>query len=156
MSRLVDQLYSVAADRDVNRLKFFVAFSLLEFALKECIRLKRGRFASPNWDEFARREPDLRLSTDPATADAVRYVLAEPPDVERVLNGRAVFQAEELLGVGNGAICEALKRIRNNLFHGGKEPYTKRDERLVGAGLQIIEGFLSVHDDLKAAFLSGG
>ena len=59
-------------------------------------------------------------------------------------------------GTENERIAEALKRIRNNLFHGGKRPYDDRDEKLVQAGLEIIERYFQLHADLRRAALASG
>lgn len=108
-----------------------------------------------NWSEFERSSPDLTANPRPALRDALEYVRNNPPMVQMARSGRSVFEQQDPRGTGNEAICELLKRIRNNLIHGGKQPYTQRDRRLVNAALEIIEGFLEADDDLRAAFQRG-
>lgn len=154
--RLLEQAFSRVMDRGSERLVFSVAFALFEYALKECIPIRDRRgLAQPNWRTFELRNPSLETVATGRIAEAVRYVLTEPPEVQFAVDGRPEYRPMPLRGLGNQAICEGLRRIRNNLFHGGKEPYSRRDERLVRAGIEIIDGYLSIHDDIRAAFGRG-
>ncbi len=156
MLRLVDAAYALVAAGGDERLRFSVSFALFEYALKECIAVdERGGRAFANWPEFERRRDDLAVLGDAETASAVRRLLARPPKVQMASGGHAVFRDRPLEGTQNQCICEALRRIRNSLFHGGKQPYTADDAERVRLGLQIIGGYLAVHDDLRAAFEMG-
>jgi hypothetical protein len=98
------------------------------------------KLAFPNWGRLKRRPDSLREGASPKVIDAIKYVLEHPPQVELAVDGRAEFCKRDLKGdTENEQIAETLKRIRNNLFHGGKRPYTDRDRKLVNAGLEIIE-----------------
>jgi hypothetical protein len=155
--RLVDHAFDRVATRGSESLAFCVAFARFEFALKECfeVRADRHGMANPNWPIFEECEPQLDLVADPQTKEAIRYLLSDPPKVQYACgDGRAKFGDKPLRGdgAGNKAICDVLRRVRNDLFHGGKEPYTDRDRHLVKAGLQILEAYLALHPDLKSAF----
>jgi hypothetical protein len=70
-------------------------------------------------------------------------------------NNNAVFQNEPLEGANDGErAIEAAKRVRNNLFHGGKHIHSKpgRDEKLVRCSLTILQACLNLHEGLGRKF----
>jgi hypothetical protein len=155
--RLIDRAFKGIEERSPEQLTFCVAFSLLEYAIKECVDQQNpsGR-AKPNWGSVAQQPPDLRRGASQKTIEAIDYVLNDPPQVQIVVKRRAQFRERSLEGTENERVAEALKRIRNNLFHGGKRPYDDRDEKLVQAGLEIIERYFQLHADLRRAALASG
>ncbi len=155
MLRMVDETFAQIQSQAPERLSFAVSFALFEYALKEVFEVAGNGKASPNWPEFERTAPDLGESAKPELQDAIDYVVNDPPMVQKARDGRAEFQPVPLSGAGNDAICESLRRIRNNLFHGGKQSYTERDKLLVEAGLEIIEGYLQNNPRVRSAFLRG-
>ena len=156
MTRLVDHALDVTSNNGTERLAFCIAYGLFEFALKECLPVRSDRYghALPNWPAFEQRQMNLP-DDDPALVAAVTRVLRRPPQVEFAIDGRARFQAEPLPRGKHRAICAALRRIRNNLFHGGKTPYNTNDAEFVKAGLTILEGYLAINLDLADAFARG-
>lgn len=155
MSRIVDDAFEWVQHQGTERLSFCVAFALFEFALKETFPVNGTGVAWPNWTEFQKASTDIEAYAEGRLRDAIDYVLNEPPMVQKARNGVAQFESEPLNGTGNAAVCEALRRIRNNLFHGGKQPYDDRDKKLVEAGLEIIEGYLYINPQVRDAFLLG-
>ncbi len=155
MRSIIDEVFKRVQKRELERLKFCVAFALFEHALKETFPAPSKRVARANWEAFEKSLPDLAENASPKLQGAISYVCNEPPKKQCVQNGRVVFTKATLTGTGNAAICEALRRIRNNLFHGGKQPYTDRDRQLVEAGLEIIEGYVQNSRRVQGAFKHG-
>jgi hypothetical protein len=86
---------------------------------------------------------------------AIRYLVDYPPKIQMFKNNNAVFQNEPLEGANDGErAIEAAKRVRNNLFHGGKHIHSKpgRDEKLVRCSLTILQACLNLHEGLGRKF----
>jgi hypothetical protein len=130
-------------------LEFLQAFSHFEFALKRVDRFckgKEGGDAMPNWDHFgggAAALLEARLQSEGRLQNAVALLVDQPPKKEIVVNGVAVFQDDATLG-GNSTgekLLLAVRRVRNNLFHGGKhqsERYYGHDKALVEQSLVVL------------------
>ncbi len=139
--------------------EFFAVFSRFEYALKETGFCVAGRYgaAMPNWIGFQERIGTKLSSYDNIEVKrAIRFLTANPPQVQKVVEGRAVFQADDLRGDNDGErAIEATRRVRNNLFHGGKHtPHSprERDEKLVRCSRLVLQTCLELHPDLKAEF----
>ena len=135
--------------------EFFGVFSRLEFALKESnfSRANRHFRATPDWERFGEKIGELLVSkTDAAVRDAISYLLQEPPQVQVVENNSVQWKVVALRGrsAGERAI-DAIQRVRNNLFHGGKHsPHSPvgRDEKLVRAALAVLEASVQLNKEL--------
>ncbi len=155
MPRIVDDTFNQMYSAGPERFAFCGAFALFEYALKQTYPVNGSGIAWPNWCAFIRTSPDLNANANGTLKAAINCVLNNPPMIQKARDGQPQFEFEALAGSGNEAICEALKRIRNNLFHGGKQPYKDRDRQLVEAGLEIIEGFLDINPCMRTAFCAG-
>ena len=139
--------------------EFFGVFSRLEFALKESNFLRAGRNsrAAPNWDSFAEAHgQSLSDCNDPVLANAIQYLLLEPPQVQVVENDVIRWKVVALRGATDGArAIDAVLRVRNNLFHGGKHsPHSPagRDEKLIKYALTVLYACIDLSDDLRFAY----
>ncbi|KPG65551.1 hypothetical protein AN993_21420 [Stenotrophomonas maltophilia] len=129
------------------------AFAQLEFRLKNdpgFLRAGPYRMAQVNWpavDEAVSRLDDS-LFFDRVSDSTREQILSPPRDrpmVQEVavVNGlnHAVFQRLSLQQ--SGALVEAARRVRNNLFHGGKEePHLGDDDEWAAAALVVAECLL--------------
>ena len=136
--------------------EFFGAFSRFEFALKESTFFRSGRNsrAAPNWDLFGEKYGKLLATkSDPALLDAVHYLLQKPPQVQVVENKSIQWKKLSLRGTTDGArVIDAVQRVRNNLFHGGKHsPHSPpgRDERLVRSALVVLDACIGLNEELR-------
>jgi hypothetical protein len=138
--------------------EFFAIFARFEHTLKATppfCRGPRGR-AEPDWTRF-REEigADLTGCNDQEVVGAIRYLVDCPPKMQMFKNNNAVFE-EALLDGGNDGerAIEAARRVRNNLFHGGKHVHSKpgRDEKLVRCSLTILQACLNLHEGLGRKF----
>ncbi|PNQ76006.1 hypothetical protein BA950_09300 [Erythrobacter sp. SAORIC-644] len=139
--------------------EFFGLFARFEYAMKAtkyCGTDRHGN-AIPDWRKLKAEmgEPIAELQ-EHRIVDAIAYLLDEPPQVQKYVNSRPEFMELDLDGENSGAkAIEAAKRVRNNLFHGGKHtPHSppERDTRLIEASLAVIEACLSVDEQLKTEF----
>jgi hypothetical protein len=155
----VDRIYdNVDFDRDLV-FKFFTIFSLFEFALKQAlfVRSTRRVEVQPDWDRFA-REIDGHYDPNESSelSYAIKYFLDRPP-MKQVLEGdRVVFCCREpdpsLSDTEKLAIY--IRRVRNNLFHGGKFRYIRpRDPVLIEYSLVILDAWARCHSRVHAILM---
>ena len=132
--------------------KLFRDFARTEYALKEAGFVKRGReqAAEADWEEFARQFGD-ELWSDPLIEKAAQFMAENPPKKQIFQDGQLCWGAGEK--AFNGAtLLRCVRRVRNNLCHGGKERRTDRDELLMQHSLEILASCLRACPKLKAAF----
>jgi hypothetical protein len=138
-------------------LTFFAGFARFEYAMKASrfCRGDRHGNAQPNW-YLLEKELGAPIEDDSAAAASISYLVAEPPLVQKYVDGQPVFQAVALAEGGPGTkAIEAVKRVRNNLFHGGKHtPHSssERDNKLIQAALNVLEACLKADAYLRAEF----
>lgn len=139
---------------------FFSTFARFEYALKETGQFcRRGRTgaAEPDWESFARSiAAQLESLPDPATKSAIAFLLANPPATQMYVAGRPVFQDVPLrANSASEQAIEAVKRVRNNLFHGGKHsPHSPpgRDQALIESSLAVLEASLLLSAVVRGEF----
>lgn len=148
----LDEVYErVKFDRELV-FRFFTVFSLFEYALKQAGYLLDSKSAEPNWDLFSacidgkfdtNRTDDLK--------EAVRYLLTSPPKKQVVEKKEIVFRAAlPKKPTNTGDLSVYIRRVRNNLFHGGKFGYdAKRDSRLIECCLIVLEEWAGLDDKVK-------
>ncbi len=144
-----------AANRVPKRAcEFFRIFSRFEFALKANGFVRRNNDA--NWDAFANQLGSdfyrkMRIDNVAPT------LLTSPPSAQDYSAGYLVWvdsfppeNVQDLFG--------AVRRVRNNLFHGGKSgnPDSQRDERLIAEAIDILESALGTHAEVRQSFAGNG
>ena len=151
-------------DPDLHELasQFFRTFARMEYALKAAgyLTTMRGNDAQPDWNRFAKEvQTVIEEPQDPDVADAVAYILKHPPKKQVVVNNKLEwddtppqtnFEADRVLIY--------VRRIRNNLFHGGKfngrwfEP--QRSGALIQYGLTILKACRDYEPQVAKAYSS--
>ena len=150
----------VRVDRELL-LEFFLTFSRAEFALKNSGFVTGGEdSASPHWDRFATalRDQFKKDRTEELEA-AAEYILHNPP-MKQVLRDGALMWEANLPNDGKSeteVLFVLVRRIRNNLFHGGKHNLeafedTERTTRLLNSALLIVQEGVSILPNVKAAY----
>lgn len=138
---------------------FFFLFSRFEYALKEVGFLLNSNpqaKAEPNWDWFAnsiRLDFFKTIQTNPS----IEKFCAMPPK-QQVVGVKSRLEWREVDPVlDNASLFLALRRLRNNLFHGGKsgDPFGERSRQLLQAGIEIIHFALDEHKVLERRFEQG-
>jgi len=149
-------------------LQFFLVFSRFEYALKNSGFVQAGQSrknetapsAEPNWNAFARSIANLFTkghNTD--LNQACEYFLINPPMRQVLINSNVMWDTTEpdsSLGETERLLL-LVRRVRNNLFHGGKfsnEAFedTDRQERLLKGSLLVLKECLRVSTQVNSAF----
>jgi len=144
--------------------QFFVFFSRFEYTLK------RARFVQTNskgearvdWKGFAHKmAPLLCKHTDNSFKTGVTYIETHPPK-KQVLSGQGFRRVEDNFSgdFDLDRVLVLVRRIRNNLFHGGKFPEgpeddVSRDRKLLRSGITILRACLESSPTLMTPFLQG-
>lgn len=146
----------------------FRAFALLEYQLKRRHAfLKADRFgnAMVDWSEVKAQvdrfpPANFVLRVEPVTRQKMLGGARDRPKVQVVVNARgqreATFEPRPLQPPNEvqsdaRALVEATKRVRNNLFHGGKEdpgeqPFDGDDDEWGRAALDVARTLLDLLD----------
>ncbi len=136
--------------------KFFTVFSLFEYALKNT-QYKRyvGGKVEATWDDFARDiAPHFSPVPGSELESAVNYLLNRPPG-KQIINTTNQLDFERNVIRPNGLsdivwLSRLVRRVRNNLFHGGKFRYDRpRDPELIQHSLVIREAWSDCHPDVE-------
>ena len=138
--------------------EFFREFSRYEYCLKVTkLRNQEGK-VSADWDKYATQvQIDFEAPTDPEVAEAINYYMTHPPKLQIVRDNELVWD-EALPVQGNKAVLVLMliRRMRNNLFHGGKfndqwfEP--QRSEELLHYALIILKACAQNHPRVLEAY----
>jgi len=143
--------------------EFFFVFSRFEYALKRAGFLKPNRrSAEPDWDTFGDAlEQKYNSDETPQLSSSVDYLLSEPPKRQIVQEDGSLGWDPDKRGSETEIVWLLLlvRRIRNNLFHGGKYPYMPlpepaRDDRLLESSLVLLEACLDWDDEVREYFMS--
>jgi hypothetical protein len=138
--------------------EMFRKFARFEYALKVSGFHHGDGAAQPNWRAFSdsiAREFDA--TTEERFVKAMAYIIQHPPKKQMIQNGQLVWS-----NVDPDGSCQAdllllyVRRVRNNLFHGGKfngrwfEP--ERSEELLNSSLTILETCLTLSAKVRCAY----
>jgi hypothetical protein len=144
-------------------LEFFEKFARFEAAMKESEFCTGGESkpAKPDWTKF-----DTELAgnlgahvngSKKALVEAMKFFLGQPPEVQISRNRKAVFERKALIGKTDGAmvLC-AVRRVRNNLFHGGKHTDhspEEHDQTLLRHAITVLDAAAALDHGLNAIYV---
>lgn len=156
--------------------EYFLTFSRFEYSLKAIGLFKRpkskgiNRFkengclpdAEPDWDSFAASLQDV-FQTDRTEAlkQACYCILDSPPFKQVIINNDDSLAWETPVRAASDSeiafLLTMVRRIRNNLFHGGKynievHEDTERTAMFLISSLVILEECLYLNTELKLVF----
>lgn len=141
---------------------YFAVFSRFEHALKVTGYRKRGSYDAVNadWTRFSGDACPWFNAIPEALNDAVNYLLQHPPYQQVIKQGALdwklrTFKEEDTVAT---RVLEAVKTVRNNLFHGGKHmPHSPpgRDERLIKACLEVLYYCLDCSEQVRIEYTGG-
>jgi hypothetical protein len=162
--QFVEQLHDQFGEHGMDlSVAFFMAFSRFEFALKQsgAFAQPRGRNgdAEADWDGFAASiAPHFVLPDPSALKEAVDYILGDPPKVQ-VLDAANNLSWQPRLVVGSNVqqLNIYIRRMRNNLFHGGKFqgkmiPDVSRNHRLLSSAIIVLDEWLQLSPQVLHCF----
>jgi hypothetical protein len=138
--------------------RFFKLFAQYEYALKAMGYGSAGhnRQAEVDWDRFSNEIGVAVMVIEAAPiVEARQYILENPPRRQIWVNNTVQWE-----GVANNdrspqMLFSHIRRIRNNLYHGGKfngrwiDP--DRSEQLIGNALLLLESLVPLNEDLSQA-----
>jgi len=150
-------------DKD-SILRFFIIFSRFEYALKRAGYFKsdKNNGVKPDWDRFASGlKEHFNYSVNKELTCSIDYLKNKPPLRQILKNNEFGWedtgddQRQPLIIM---LICY-IKRVRNNLFHGGKFPLrpieeTARDCLLLNSSLTILNECLRLSPIVRNYFLN--
>lgn len=115
-------LQNVTLDQNLL-LEFFLTFARFEFALKTSgFVVGDDREARPDWDRFGQSLDLARGRQDPSFAAAHDYLSLHPPARQVLVAAGVAWDASvpftQLERMDH--VLMLVRRVRNNLFHGGK------------------------------------
>jgi len=138
-------------------IKFFFIFSRFEYALKRS-RYTKGdeKSVEANWTKFGNDVKEVFHKTScPELTEAISYLKENPPKKQVLKNNTLDWDCpEEKQDIQR--LIDAVKRVRNNLFHGGKyplpaEPVTdpSRNRELIKHSITVLKYLLYSSDKVK-------
>ena len=157
----ITSIEEIARSEDRARaIVFFLFFARFEYALKRAGFTCKGEVAMADWTKYARSIASLLTeNNEERFKGAVALFQSEPPKKQVVSGGRLSWRADHETGSFDLVrVLLLVCRVRNNLFHGGKFPEgpeadISRDEKLLDAGIAIMQGCLDFDEHLRHCFL---
>jgi hypothetical protein len=149
---------TMSAELDQTAFRFFKLFAQYEYALKAMGFGSAGKNgqAEPDWDRFANEVGvQVMTVTDEPVAAARRYIVEQPPKRQVWVGGTVAWEPVANDDKSVQALFGHIRRVRNNLYHGGKfngrwiDP--DRSRELIGKSLLILEALLERDDRLREA-----
>ena len=114
--------------------------------------------AEANWTEFARSVETLVANpSTPEMKEAIEFILSAPPKKQFIAGGMIEWRdIQPSTNSKADALFQYVRRIRNNLFHGGKFNghwfALERSERLMKAGLVVLRQSIEAQPQVSEAF----
>ena len=136
--------------------QFFARFARFEFALKRAGFYRRGveNSVKADWERFVQQQEVAALFDEMRTTPVIAYIINNPPK-RRVLCGKVLAWENAAPPTDMLGLCNAMKRVRNNLFHGDKSnPGLSRNVQLFEASNAILERLLNTNDSVKIEYES--
>ena len=132
--------------RFINSRPSSSVFARTEYALKASGFNSGDGPAEANWTEFARSVETLVANpSTPEMKEAIEFILSAPPKKHFIAGGMIDWRD-----------IQPVRRIRNNLFHGGKFNghwfALERSERLMKAGLVVLRQSIEAQPQVSEAF----
>jgi hypothetical protein len=139
---------------------FFFCFARFEYAIKICGYHNQSGDIKPDWTRFAEHmKPIFENPKSDSLSKAIQYYVDYPPKKQTVTDGDIQWKDSPInTGTTASKMMIYIRRVRNNLFHGGKfkgsylaDP--ERSEDLMRYALTMLDACLSNDDDLTQAYL---
>lgn len=148
----------MSAELDQLAFQFFKLFAQCEYALKAMGYGRAGNadVAEPDWDRFANEVGTLLLQAESPDIVAARtYLFENPPKRQVWVNGNVAWAAVPNVERSAQILVAHIRRVRNNLYHGGKfhgrwiDP--DRSSELISKSLLLLEHLVNTHAGLLEA-----
>ena len=129
-------------------LKFFTIFSRFEYALKAsgAIKVLRDDAAEADWTIVEKAIQELSPGKIELLRNKADILLTDPPKIQVLNNGILGWRTAGSTGGYAQNIIASIKRVRNNLFHGGK--YSSRGNSLSTRSYHLLHCSIEVLNEL--------
>lgn len=115
------------------------------------VRADRNGVALPDWGRFE-EEPKVATVVAGLVRDGLASeIVARPPRLQ-VATETGLGWQEVAASEAPAAILRSLRRVRNNLFHGGKSGPDPRDNLLCEEAVVCLLALLAADTGVEAAF----
>jgi len=151
-------------DEDGKRLiyNFFITFSRFECALKNSIEFASPKRNSvePDWDKFIKSiKNDFKMDRTDKLAAASNSLLLNPPKKQSI-EKRELIWIDRTFNANTpdiNKLCQHIRDVRNNLFHGGKfhgkyERDESRNYTLLNSSMTVLDEWLRLSPRVYALF----
>jgi len=143
------------SELDQLAIELFQKFARIEYALKAAgFHYGEGE-AKPNWDKFASSVSGV-LEKDPSIDASIKYISENPPKKQVIRNNLLEWEIPKPDASKTHELLLCVRRVRNNLFHGGKFSghwfAPERSKELLLHSLNILDACLRASPILKEAF----
>ena len=138
--------------------EFFRDFARMEYALKATSFLNKKGNAEANWSKFSRSVHEaLEANTSAEYVEAKAFILKEPPKKQIVENNAIAWsEARPDCPSDTELLLLYVRRVRNNLFHGGKFNghwfAPERSGPLIEASLVILKACREASSEVNQAY----
>jgi len=136
---------SFGIDKDLV-LEFLCAFSRFEYGLKRA-GFARGNASrvKADWDCFGKTLRTLSTEQCAPVLRSCAYILQEPPKKQVLRDGHLAWSAAADTSVSDiERVLIYVRRVRNNLFHGGKFPVPDGPVEEVARNTKLLQDALAV------------
>ncbi|GCA52812.1 hypothetical protein GOA99_22845 [Sinorhizobium meliloti] len=136
--------------------ELFRIYARFEFALKMAgYCALNGKAVETNWDAFANSSDIGKLFFKHVRdAGMCPKLMNDPPKAEAITNGQWGFATTATPPESAQALFGMVRRVRNNLFHGGKyfDDDKQRNQALVDESIAILLLAVAWHKDVNFYF----
>jgi hypothetical protein len=136
--------------------ELFRIFARFEFALKMAGFCKmRNNAVVLDWDCFANsNQIGKKFFDHVCEAEVCPTLIGSPPKSETIADGAWGFNCVVAKPTSPQELFGALRRVRNNLFHGGKyfDDDNDRNEKLVSDAISVLLLAAECHTDVGCYF----
>lgn len=144
-------------DLDALGFRFFKMFSRFEYSLKAAGFHNGPGKAEPNWDKFAMSIiGKYNRNSDKTISSATEYIMRNPPKTQIIKDGKLDWEETKADGPDILKLLLYIRRVRNNLFHGGKFNghwfAPERSEMLMKYAIVVLNACLQASNDLNDAY----
>ena len=136
--------------------QFIFSFSRAEYALKASRFLKDSEDAKADWDDFINNIKDsFDENRTEDLKSAVNYLREKPPKKQVVNDGQLDWKQTNNASMSIPLFLNIMvRRVRNNLFHGGKiqTGFTEdlsRDIRLIESAKVVLLEMIYLNEEVK-------
>lgn len=140
---------------------FFETFSRFEYALKRVGYNCGDGMAKVDWEKFIQDINDIfKIDADKKLKESVNYILKNPPNKQVVEDGELSWSSNKPdANSDTELLFQYIKRVRNNLFHGGKYNGKYLEDptisyKLLNSSIVILHYTLNLSQEVESAFHS--